>query len=264
MFSNSAKGSEDILVKDAEIKNNAPVAAVVVTNEDGYKQPTPLNVRLICELVGTCLFVLFGAGCAAKTGDALTIAAAHGIVTVWLVYVFGSVSGAHFNAGVTLAHAVDGKMKAIEVIGYLIAQALGSLLAGVLLLWLYGSGSTLGTPGLRTGVTVMNGFAIEFICTVVLSFVIFFTTTYNTHKEAAFPIGLVVFSSFLLGADRNGTALNPWRWFGPALVSQTLSPFAWIYTVGPLAGFLLGYAFFRLYKIVWNGRAKQSNYTSFP
>ena len=261
LFSNSKNAaSQDIIVKEPEIKSTA----LVVSKDEGYSQPPPFSVRLICELVGTCLFVLFGAGCAAKTGDVLTVSAAHGIVTLWLVYVFGSVSGAHFNAGTTLAYALDGKLKALEVVGYLIAQALGSLLAGVILLWIFGSGSSLGTPGLRLGVTVMNGFALEFVCTTVLSFVIFFTTTYNTHKEAAFPIGLVVFSSFLLGADRDGTALNPWRWFGPAVVSTTFASYAWIYIIGPLAGFLLGYILFRLYKIVWNGRPNQSNYTSFP
>jgi MIP family channel proteins len=241
------------IVNEVDLRND------VVRNNDGFVQPPPLSVRLVCELMGTCLFVLFGAGCAAKTGDLLTVSAAHGIVTVWLVYVFGAVSGGHFNAGATLAFALDGKMKAVEVVGYLVFQALGSLLAGLLLLWLYGTSSSLGTPGLQPGVTVMNGFAIEFICTVVLSFVIFFTITYNTHKEAALPIGLVVFSSFLLGADRDGAALNPWRWFGPAVASRTFQSFSWIYTIGPIAGFLLGYAGFRVYKLILNGHQNQVN-----
>ena len=242
--------------------NDLDLTSHMVRNDGRVLQPPPpLSVRLACELIGTCLFVLFGAGCAAKTGDLLTVSAAHGIVTVWLVYVFGSVSGGHFNAGATLVFALDGKMKAFEVVGYLLAQALGSLLAGILLLWLYGTSSSLGTPGLQPGVTVMNGFAIEFICTVVLSFVIFFTVTYNTHKEAALPIGLVVFSSFLLGADRDGAALNPWRWFGPAVASRTFQPYSWIYTIGPITGFLLGYASFRLYKLIMSGHQNQVNNT---
>ena len=246
------------IVNDIVSTNNG-----ISDNDRVLPPPPPLTARLLCEMMGTCLFVLFGAGCAAKTGDLLTVSAAHGIVTVWLVYVFGSVSGGHFNAGATLAFALDGKMKALEVVGYLVSQALGSLLAGVLLLWLYGIDSSLGTPGLHPGVTIMNGFAIEFLCTLVLSFVIFFTTTYNTHKEAALPIGLVVFSSFLLGADRDGAALNPWRWFGPAVASRTFQPFSWIYTVGPITGFLLGYLGFRSYKLIWSGRQNQVNNTSF-
>ncbi|UJR36043.1 hypothetical protein I4U23_028780 [Adineta vaga] len=220
--------------------------------DNGFIQPPPLRVRLLCELIGTCLFIFFGAGCATKTDNLLTVSAAHALVTVWLVYVFGPVSGGHFNAGVTIASAFDGKMKIIEIISYLIAQAAGALLSGALLLCLYGTGTTLGTPGLQPGVTVMHGFAIEFLCTTVLSFVIFFTTTYNSHKEAAYPIGLVVFSSFLLGADRDGAALNPWRWLGPAVASGTYHSTAWIYAVGPIAGFLVGYILFRIYKWLWN------------
>ena len=221
-------------------------------NDNGFRQPPPLHARLLCEFIGTCLFIFFGAGCAAKNSDLLTVSAAHALVTIWLVYVFGPVSGGHFNAGATIAFAVNGKMKIIEIIGYLISQGLGALLAGLLLLWLYGTSSTLGTPGLKPNATWMHGFAIEFLCTTVLSFVIFFTTTYHSHKEAALPIGLVVFSSFLLGADVDGAALNPWRWLGPAVVSNTYASSAWIYTVGPILGFLLGYLFFRLYKLIWN------------
>jgi aquaporin Z len=221
-------------------------------HDNGFIQPPPLRVRLLCELIGTCLFIFFGAGCATKNTNLLTVSAAHALVTMWLVYVFGPVSGGHFNAGATLAFAVDGKMKIVEIIGYLVAQAIGALISGVLLLWVYGTGTTLGTPGLQPGVTVMQGFAIEFLCTTVLSFVIFFTTTYNTHKEAALPIGLVVFSSFLLGADRDGAALNPWRWLGPAVASGTYRGQAWIYGAGPIAGFLFGYALFRSYKWIWN------------
>ena len=210
------------------------------------------------------MFVLFGAGCATRGTDLLTVSAAHSIATTWLVYVFGPVSGGHFNAGATLAFAIDGKMKLIEVVSYLWSQALGGLLAGALLLWLYGTGTSLGTPELQLGVTVMHGFAIEFLCTTVLSFVIFFTTTYNSHKEAALPIGLTVFSSFLLGADRDGAALNPWRWLGPAVASNTYLSTAWIYSVGPIAGFLFGYGLFRLYKLIWNTRHSNSLYTLFP
>ena len=224
---------------------------------NGFRQPPPLQARLIAELIGTCLFVFFGAGCAAKLSDLHAVAAAHGVVAMWLIYMFGPVSGGHFNAGATLAFAVDGKMKAIEVIGYLCAQCIGSLLAGPPLLWLYGINSTLGTPGLKPDATVSQGFAIEFLCTIVLSFVIFFTTTYHPEKEAAFPIGLVIFSSFLLGGNVDGAALNPWRWLGPAVASRTFKEAAWIYGVGPILGFLLGYLIFRLYKYMWNS-------TTFP
>jgi aquaporin Z len=234
---------------------NLPLENATPTNK--FNRPPSLSARLVCELLGTCLFVLFGAGCATKaSADLLTVSAAHGIVTLWLVYVFGSVSGGHFNAGATFAFLLHGQMKLIDALLYIIAQALGALLAGVLLLWLYyGTNSTLGTPQLATKpyvVTTVQGFAIEFICTTVLSFVLLFTTSYNTKKETAFAAGLIVFSSFLLGADRDGAALNPWRWLGPAVASNTYDSYAWIYTVGPMGGFFVGFGLFRAYQLVWN------------
>jgi aquaporin Z len=234
---------------------NLPLENATPANK--FNRPPSLSARLVCELLGTCLFVLFGAGCATKaSADLLTVSAAHGIVTLWLVYVFGSVSGGHFNAGATLAFLLHGQMKLIDALLYVIAQALGALLAGALLLWLYyGTNSTLGTPQLATQpyvVTTVQGFAIEFICTTVLSFVLLFTTSYNTKKETAFAAGLVVFSSFLLGSDRDGAALNPWRWLGPAVASNTYNSYAWIYTVGPMGGFSVGFGLFRAYQLVWN------------
>lgn len=222
------------------------------TDRNGFRQQPSLAARLLTELIGTGLFIFFGAGCAAKAKDLLTPAAAHGGVALWLIYIFGPVSGAHFNAGATIAFAIDGKMKPIEIIGYLISQCFGALIAGALLLWLYGTESSLGTPALGPGATVMHGFAIEFLCPVILSFVIFFTTTYHSHKECAFSIGLVVFSSFLLGGDVDGAALNPWRWLGPAVASRTFRAEAWIYWTGPITGFVFGYLFFRCYQFIWN------------
>ncbi|CAF3407624.1 unnamed protein product [Rotaria socialis] len=224
---------------------------------NGFIKAPSLPVRLICEAIGTCCFVFFGAGCATKSGSGLlAISTAHGIVTVWLVYVFGSISGAHFNAAATIAFTINRQMKIVDALLYIIAQALGALLAGALLLLLYyGNDTNLGTPELALlpyPVTVLQGFCLEFICTVILSFVIFFTTSYNTHKEAALPVGLVVFSSFLLASDRDGAALNPWRWLGPAVASNTYSSYAWIYIVGPISGFIVGLIFFRIYKLIWN------------
>lgn len=232
------------------IQENRRVARV-------FEKESSLPVRLICEMFGTCCFVLFGAGCANKPGSGLlAISTAHGIVTVWLVYVFGPVSGAHFNAAATIAFAINGQIKIFHAFLYIIAQAFGALLSGALLLLLYyGNNSKLGTPELALTpypVTVVQGFFLEFICTIILSFVSFFTTSYNTKKEAALPIGLIVFSSFLLASDRDGAALNPWRWLGPAVASNTYTSYAWIYIIGPIGGFIVGLGFFRVYEFIWN------------
>jgi hypothetical protein len=52
-------------------------------------------------------------------------------------------------------------------------------------------------------------------------------------------VGLVVVVGGLAGSAFSGAAMNPVRWFGPALAGPHLSNWA-IWTVGPLLGGLLG------------------------
>jgi glycerol uptake facilitator-like aquaporin len=70
-----------------------------------------------------------------KNSDLLIDSVVHVVATIWFVYAFESVSGDYFNAGITFAFAVDGKMKTTEVIGYLAAQGIRVLLADALKRW---------------------------------------------------------------------------------------------------------------------------------
>jgi glycerol uptake facilitator-like aquaporin len=53
------------------------------------------------------------------------------------------------------------------------------------------------------------------------------------------PAGLTVAAAVLLAGPLTGGALNPARWFGPALVNGDWSD-AWVYLVGPFLGGALG------------------------
>ena len=52
---------------------------------------------------------------------------------------------------------------------------------------------------------------------------------------AGLPIGFVVFVDILMGGPVTGAAMNPARWFGPALVSGNWAD-GWVYIVGPIVG----------------------------
>ena len=221
---------------------------------DAFPKPAPLSTRLICEMIGTCLFVFFGAGVATQHQpqfDVLPVSVAHALTAMWLIYVFGDVSGAHFNAGPIIVALIDRKLGLIEAIAYLSAQGIGTMIAGGLLCAIYGTNTNLGIPHLIDDTKDYQGFLLEFICTTILSFVINFTTSFNTQKEAAFPIGLTVLSCFLLAAGRDGSALNPWRWLGPAVFTNRYDSYCWIYIIGPIGGFIHGYIIFRLYRYIW-------------
>src|SRR5947207_3326312 len=52
---------------------------------------------------------------------------------------------------------------------------------------------------------------------------------------AGFGIGLVVTADILIGGPLTGAAMNPARWFGPAVVSGYLDNW-YVYWIGPLLG----------------------------
>eukprot|EP00698_Gefionella_okellyi_P004704 TRINITY_DN1429_c0_g3_i1.p1 TRINITY_DN1429_c0_g3~~TRINITY_DN1429_c0_g3_i1.p1 ORF type:complete len:250 (+),score=29.37 TRINITY_DN1429_c0_g3_i1:75-824(+) len=224
-----------------------------------------LVAKLIAEFIGTAAFVFFGAGTASHPGVELTaVSAAHGVITMILILLFAPVSGAHFNAGPTLVLGVadlfkDSKQHALQKVGeifaYLVAQGAGCIVGGYMVLGIYGSSSSLGTPALNSSlnVTQIQGFLIELFGTFFLMIVIQMVANQPLSSQAT-AIGGMLFVIFLVGAPLDGAAMNPWRWLGPAVASQTFKPELWIYWAGPIGGFAAGYIAFVLYqRLIYRG-----------
>ena len=57
----------------------------------------------------------------------------------------------------------------------------------------------------------------------------------SAPRIAGFGIGLMVTADILLGGPLTGAAMNPARWFGPAVVSRFLDNW-YVYWIGPLLG----------------------------
>jgi glycerol uptake facilitator-like aquaporin len=127
-------------------------------------QPTLVQM-FIAEIFGTWALTLFGpasvitlisilgGGSAALFG----IGAAFGFIVMIMIYVLGHISGTHINPSVTIALSVIGRVPARLVGPYIIAQIIGSIIAGLCLYGFYPVtgkavhfGSTL--PGAGVGV----------------------------------------------------------------------------------------------------------------
>ena len=52
---------------------------------------------------------------------------------------------------------------------------------------------------------------------------------------AGIPIGFVIVMDILMGGALTGAAMNPARWFGPALIFGDWQD-GWVWIVGPLLG----------------------------
>jgi MIP family channel proteins len=210
------------------------------------------------EAVGTFLFFFVGAGAVilgdyptagAGGGGLVGVALAHGLALGVLVSALGAVSGAHFNPAVTFGVWIAGRISARTAVAYVLAQLIGALVAGLALRAVFAESvwtpSALGTPALGPGIGVAAGIAVEAVLTAVLLLAVFGTAIDpRAPKIGGLAIGLAIAADILMGGPLTGGAMNPARWFGPAIVSGHLDNwFVWI--VGPLLGAAVAAAIYR-------------------
>jgi MIP family channel proteins len=200
------------------------------------------------ELIGTFALIFIGAGTGAQGQAGLVgVAAAHGLVIATFIYLFGSISGAHFNPAVTFALALNGTVEWSKAVFYWIAQFLGSVLAAALLLFVFG-GPQNGLGATVPAVGIFQALAVEAVLTFLLANAVLFGAVAGlAGKRAGFVIGLTLFFGILMGGPLTGGSLNPARTLGPSLFTGNLDTF-WIYLAGPLAGAALAALTYRFLK----------------
>ena len=217
---------------------------------------------LIAEAIGTFLFFFVGAGSIvlgdylAATGGSgpglLGVALAHGLALAALVSAFGAVSGGHFNPVVTLAVWIMGKIEPMRAAAYVVAQLVGALAAGFALKFAFADvwqASAIGTPALGAGVSPLAGIAIEAVLTAVLVFAVIGTAVdARAPKIGGLAIGLAVAADILMGGPLTGAAMNPARWFGPAVAAGAFDNW-WVWWIGPALGAAVAAQVYRYFLI---------------
>jgi MIP family channel proteins len=215
-----------------------------------------LTAPVIAEALGTFLFVVIGAGSivvGAFAPDAapglVGVALAHGLALAVLVSALGAVSGGHFNPAVTFSLWLGGKIDARTGAVYLAAQLIGAVAAGLVLRAILPESawapSHIGTPGLAAGISPAAGIAVEAILTIVLVLAVFGTAVDpRGPRLGGFAIGMAVAADILVGGPLTGAAMNPARWFGPAVASGFLDN-AIVWIAGPLLGAAVAAAAYR-------------------
>jgi glycerol uptake facilitator-like aquaporin len=90
-------------------------------------------------------------------------------------------------------------------------------------------------------VNITQGILIEAVATFALVIVVMGVAVDSRGTFAAvagLPIGLVITGDILWSGPATGAAMNPARWFGPALINGDLSN-AVVWIVGPIVGALV-------------------------
>ena len=107
-------------------------------------EPTLLQ-RCVAEGFGTFFLVFFGTGCVASAVATNSFSGLWQVASVWgfgvcmSIYMTAGISGAHLNPAVSLALTVRRSFPAAHLLPYMAAQLVGSVLAGVLVLLIYGT-----------------------------------------------------------------------------------------------------------------------------
>ena len=205
-----------------------------------------MNTRaLLAEFIGTFTFIFIGAGAAALgVGGLVGIALAHGLVVLSFMYSYGHIS-THINPAVTIALWVSKQIDIINTTGYIIAQFLGAIVAGLALNYLIGSTAPgLGATVLTDGIDPIQGLVIEVILTFLLVNTIFNTAiSGKAGNLAPVAVGLTLTALILMGAPLTGASLNPARTLGPAIAGGNFADL-WLYFVGPIVGGILAAALY--------------------
>ncbi|MEH6421868.1 aquaporin Z [Pseudomonas sp. CGJS7] len=228
--------------------------------------------RLGAELIGTFWLVLGGCGSAvlaANFGGAgnplgiglLGVSLAFGLTVLTGAYALGHISGGHFNPAVSFGLWAGGRFPAKDLLPYIVAQVLGGILAGFVLLQIAGGTGAFSIDPNAAGTFASNGYDLmspggyslkaAFLTEVVMTAMFLVVILGATHKNAPagfapIAIGLGLTLIHLISIPVTNTSVNPARSTGVALFAGSAAiGQLWLFWVAPIIGGLLGGAVYR-------------------
>lgn len=191
-----------------------------------------LQRKLVVELVGTFFFV-FTIGMAVGTKSPLAPLAI-GTALMIMVFAGGHISGGHYNPAVSTAVLMRGKMAQSEWIPYVVAQVVGAVLAGLVVIVL--------NYDLNESVAVASSgkmLIVEFLFTFALAYVVLNVATARGTEGNSFyglAIGFTVFAGAASVGAVSGGAFNPAVAIGATIMGIFDFSDIWIYLLADFAG----------------------------
>ena len=222
--------------------------------KDDAKSEISIKQKFLAELIGTAFLVFIVTGipvCSQNYHEYVyngSFEAAF-VLTV-MIYIFGRISGAHFNPAVSIPMFLRQKITLIECGYYIGAQILGAFLGSILVgLCNFGKFNYLAgneIPGDK-GWDYASAFLIEVILTFGLVFVIFASTIKenNFGNLTGLVVGISLYFLGIAGSKISGGSLNPARSIAPAIIMAfkgETGPIKdlWLYVLAPIIGGICG------------------------
>jgi len=210
-----------------------------------------VGTLLLTFAVCTVLVLYVATSANAQSGsDFAVVGLVHGFVLFGLIVTLGAASGGHFNPVVTLAAAILRRIDPVDAAVYILAQLSGGVLGALLVKGLlldegrashYGATTIspiLGHEYLGAIVEAIGAFLLVLaVCAVAFN-------PRARHEWAPLAIGLTLGLDAMIFGPLTGSAVNPARWFGPALIGNEFGG-TWPYLIGPIIGAVLAAVVYR-------------------
>lgn len=154
----------------------------------------------------------------------------------------GKRSGAHLNPAVTAGFWARGQTHIHDLIGYIVAQCIGAIIAAALFVRVMGSwAETAGYAKTepRPGLSEVAACGIEIVITFIMVITIFLML--SAKKTARWtPLAITIVLAILIpvGGPPTGASMSPARTLGPDVATGSYVAL-WVYIAGPLAGAIL-------------------------
>ncbi len=218
-----------------------------------------MSRRLLAEFIGTFWLVFGGCGSAVLAAafpqvgiGLLGVSLAFGLTVLTMAYAVGHISGGHFNPAVSFGLWAGGRFGAKDLPAYIIAQVLGAIAAGGVLLVIasgqtgFDAGAGFASNGYGAlspgGYTLMAALVCEIVLTAGFLVVIMGATDRRVPAGfAPIAIGLALTLIHLISIPVTNTSVNPARSTGVALFAG--GPWIaqlWLFWLAPIVGGVLG------------------------
>lgn len=191
------------------------------------------------EFLGTFILVLAGTATMSLTNaDPLTIGVAFGGAYAVVYFAFAAETLGEYNPAVSIALAINKKLKWADATYHIIAQIFGAILASGLV---YFGALNLGTSGSSIGQTTSNLdwsliLMVEALLTFLVVLIYLQLRDSGTGYAAVFN-GFLIIALCVCAYSLTGPALNPARAIGPAVyVGGKAFTQLWIYVLGGVIG----------------------------
>lgn len=214
-----------------------------------------LHQKLIAELLASTFFV-FSIICSSYYYSDNPVMSCLGISAMGGVniYIFGRVSGSHYNPSISLALFIRRKLSGLELGLYILAQIIGSFLACIIFVLVrrgkfdYFAGNEISTfiydDDGKDGWSYVGALVMEIFLTFIM--ILFILASCEKDNYLGPSLGMafscVLVACIVTGGRVSGCSINPARSIGPAFMDwfngTNKNPIKqiWIYIVGPFVG----------------------------